>query len=241
MTQSDETPDLAIDMPCPKTWAELDGDNSKRYCSKCDKHVHNGESMTRSEAVEFVREGQGEVCMRLVADDAGKILYKDTPKKSKSIVRRAGLAIAAGGLVAACTSQPEKASGPDPTPRVDTAQPGQADPIVSDGEAPLELLGEVCVEPEEADTPELPTLESPDHAKMIGQVKITEVPKDPEPRQMLGRIRMVQPTDPAEKNAAACESEKSSREPPKEILGTPGPPPPKREIMGTPGPPPPPK
>ena len=249
MTQSDQTPELSIDTPCPKTWAELDGDEGKRYCSKCDKHVHNGESMTKSEAVEFVRTGEGEICMRLVTDDAGTILYKDSPKKNKpkSMVRRAGLAIAAGGLVAACTSQPEKAHEPEPKPVTGTEQAGQGEHPITVDEPALEILGEIIVEPEEPEAPLSPeeaaaaALQKPLEVEynMIGQVKVGGLEEMPDKRPLLGKVRMLLPDEQTEKDAAQCEGEKSSPEAPKEILGTPGPPPPKREILGTPAPQPP--
>ncbi|MDF1836744.1 MAG: hypothetical protein P1V35_02650 [Planctomycetota bacterium] len=229
MTQFDHNPHLSIETPCPKTWAELDGDNLKRFCGKCQKHVHNGESMTRSEAAALVRQGEGDVCMRLVTDDEGSILYKDSPRTSKpsSIVRRAGLAIAAGGLVAACTSQPEKQDDPIHPPVLGTEKPVQTGAPTS--EIMLETLGEICVEPEPS-AAALP--ERPIDYNMIGQVKVTTVPVQP---QLLGRVRLADTPEPPVKDSEICEKEKPGTAISPEMIGTPAPPP--REILGTPGPP----
>ena len=144
-------PKLSIKSPCPKIWGELVGDDTKRFCSQCEKHVYNGESLTRVEVKDLVREGQGNTCMRLITDEAGSILYKDSPKKIKpsSIVRRAGLAIAAGGLVAACSSQPEQTPPPEVKPIAGSEQAGM--PIQGTVELePIEVLeeelGEICEE-----------------------------------------------------------------------------------------------
>jgi hypothetical protein len=45
---------LQIHNPCPKTWAELSGDDSKRFCSDCSLHVLNAARLSRSEAQTLV-------------------------------------------------------------------------------------------------------------------------------------------------------------------------------------------
>lgn len=211
-------PKLSIKTPCPKLWGELVGDDKKRFCSQCQKHVFNGESMTQIEVTDMVREGNGTTCMRLITDDSGSIVYKDSPKKIKpsSIVKRAGLAIAAGGLVAACSSQPEQTPVPEPKPIGGSEQAGMPAPG-PDVELPIEIfeeeLGEICEE-------------------LLGDVIIEEAPlpeeAQPKYNRTLGRVRLIEPPTGDADKKEPCTNPKanSGPTPPPEILGTPGPPPP---------------
>jgi hypothetical protein len=233
MQDPNTSPKVSIAAPCPKTWSELAGDDKKRFCSKCEKHVHNGEAMTHSEVVRIVHEGQGKVCMRLVTDESGTILYKNSEKRTKaaSLAKRAGLAIAAGGLVAACAAQPKPPTQPEPKPVNDAELSGNLDPSASqderlhitlgdvltvevpEGEEQV-LLGEICVEEDvvnkEAPIDKLQAVKNPDQRQLLGRVKVDAMPDVP--------LKVNYGTENLEST--------SSPELPREILGTPGPLPP---------------
>jgi hypothetical protein len=233
MQDLNKSPKVSIATPCPKTWSELAGDDQKRFCTQCEKHVHNGEAMTQSEVARIVHEGQGKICMRLVTDDSGTILYKDTEKRTKaaSLAKRAGLAIAAGGLVAACASQPELPTEPAPKPVTGVEQAGNLDSgagqdealhitlgdvlMVEDGKGEERvLLGEVCVEDDVINK----DVQSEDLQAVI----------DPNQSQLPGRVRVDARHDvPLEVKDASNKLESTnSPDHPRELLGTPGPLPP---------------
>ncbi len=214
-------PKLSIESPCPKKWGELVGDETKRFCSQCQKHVYNGASLTQLEATDLVREGQGSTCMRLVSDESGSIQYKDSPKRTKpsSIVRRAGLAIAAGGLVAACSAQSEQATTPEVKPIAGSEQAGMPIPG-TDLEEPIEIfeeeLGEICED-------------------IVGDVMIEgaqldepHTSKEGDAIEMLGYVKTGQVLLHADEDAESRTESKTDDNPsaPPEILGTPSPVPP---------------
>jgi len=48
-----------ITRPCTANWEQMAGDDRKRFCEQCGKHVHNVSAMTTAERVEFA-EPRGE-------------------------------------------------------------------------------------------------------------------------------------------------------------------------------------
>lgn len=41
--------------PCPVPWAGMAGDDTSRFCTQCNKHVHDLSAMVRDEAEVFCR------------------------------------------------------------------------------------------------------------------------------------------------------------------------------------------
>lgn len=142
MTDARRPDPIRIQTACPKKWTELVGGDAKRYCDACDLHVHNSEALTRVEAEDLVRDADERVCMRIVRDETGAPVFRDS---AASLARRAAQwALATGaGLLAACKEQPAELTGivapPHPTG-------GDATATIGDVERPqdLEILGEVC-------------------------------------------------------------------------------------------------
>jgi hypothetical protein len=60
------TPPLVVPKPCHAKWADMDGDEKKRFCSECGKHVHNLSAMTVGEAQRFADETKGRECVAYV-------------------------------------------------------------------------------------------------------------------------------------------------------------------------------
>jgi hypothetical protein len=75
--------DLVINTPCPMDWERMDGDARKRFCSRCEKYVYNISSMTRSEALQLIGDGNSEVCGRIFRRPDGTIITREclTPGK----------------------------------------------------------------------------------------------------------------------------------------------------------------
>ena len=51
-----------IQSPCHENWDDMTGDDARRYCGKCEKHVHNLSAMTEREARSVV--ARKNVCVR---------------------------------------------------------------------------------------------------------------------------------------------------------------------------------
>lgn len=93
---------LNLSFQCPANWEEMEGDDRRRYCGHCRKHVHNLSAMTRAEAEATVK-GPEEVCVRMERRRDGTIVVKDCPRATeagKRMSRIAAAGLAAGGALA---------------------------------------------------------------------------------------------------------------------------------------------
>ena len=54
--------EVQIQSPCTASWAAMEGDDARRYCGRCDKHVHDLSAMTERAARAVV--AQPNVCVR---------------------------------------------------------------------------------------------------------------------------------------------------------------------------------
>jgi hypothetical protein len=68
---------IDVRTPCPADWEEMAGDDAKRFCQHCQKHVHNLSAMPADEAERLVCESGGRLCVRFARDGAGKVLTLD--------------------------------------------------------------------------------------------------------------------------------------------------------------------
>ena len=92
--------------PCSVSWDSMQGDEVKRFCGKCQKHVWNFAELTTDEARALLIETQGRLCGRIFTRADGTVLTKDCPtalaqKRRKSI---AGITAAAALLGAAAAT-----------------------------------------------------------------------------------------------------------------------------------------
>lgn len=71
--------EVSIAAPCPVSWAEMDGDERKRFCSLCSLHVYNISQMKRKEAEDLLSENTDGVCLRLFRRADGTLITKDCP------------------------------------------------------------------------------------------------------------------------------------------------------------------
>ncbi len=111
---------LQIKTACPKNWAELVGDEKKRFCSDCNLHVHNAARLTQVEASTLVAKSSSRVCMRIEYDASGAPLFRDSlpavDVKSRRVSRIARWALsAAAGLLAACNGSIAPPAATDPS------------------------------------------------------------------------------------------------------------------------------
>jgi hypothetical protein len=104
---------IEIASPCAANWADMQGDDVKRFCSQCRLHVYDLSTMNQDDAVEFLQtnlERGGRTCVRLFRRSDGRVLTSDCPvgvgRLRLQIVKSAaamlaflvgGIAMAAGG------------------------------------------------------------------------------------------------------------------------------------------------
>jgi len=154
--------------PCPKKWADLVGDDTRRYCGECQLHVHNLSAMTRREGERFlesVSPDEGRVCATYTRRVDGSIVTRATWRESVGIRLRRGLQIAASfaaGLVSfaglgGCSDA--------------TASPVGAEPPEPVEPCTTELLGEMVVEP--GTTCEVPPPAAIEELQELGDLELT--------------------------------------------------------------------
>jgi len=60
------TPPLVVPKPCHAEWGAMSGDERKRFCGECGKHVYNLSAMTEREAQRFADESKGSECVAYI-------------------------------------------------------------------------------------------------------------------------------------------------------------------------------
>jgi hypothetical protein len=60
--------DVRVGSPCTQEWSEMVGNGQVRFCSHCAKDVNNLSSMSRRDAIRFVRRSGGGLCIRYMVD-----------------------------------------------------------------------------------------------------------------------------------------------------------------------------
>lgn len=70
---------IKIASPCPADWNEMYGDNRKRFCGDCSRHVYNLSGMTRDEAEALVTNAEGRLCVRYFQRADGTVITADCP------------------------------------------------------------------------------------------------------------------------------------------------------------------
>src|SRR3954468_24453473 len=55
---------IRVQEPCHESWDAMAGDEKRRFCSGCRRHVHNLSAMPREEAERLICESAGRLCVR---------------------------------------------------------------------------------------------------------------------------------------------------------------------------------
>jgi hypothetical protein len=71
----------SIPAPCPVAWRDMEGDDRRRYCAQCAKHVTQISRMTRREARELLVNSPEDVCVQMDVLD-GQVLFEPEPRES---------------------------------------------------------------------------------------------------------------------------------------------------------------
>lgn len=68
---------LSIPYQCSQKWRLMKGDDQVRHCGSCKQNVYNISTMTRKEAVDLIKEKEGDLCVRFYQRRDGTIITKD--------------------------------------------------------------------------------------------------------------------------------------------------------------------
>jgi len=113
-------PPLVIAKPCTASWAQMTGDERRRYCDLCGLHVHNLSAMTEREQRAFATANGTRECIAYVPLPNGRIIAKNWRDSVRRFFRplRWALASIAPVLFSACANRdhprPIIAGGPMP-------------------------------------------------------------------------------------------------------------------------------
>ena len=59
--------------PCPMSWHTMDGDDQRRFCAHCNRHVHNLSAIPEDEAQRLICESAGRLCIAYVPNVTGGV------------------------------------------------------------------------------------------------------------------------------------------------------------------------
>lgn len=111
---------IKVASPCSEKWESMAGDERRRFCAKCQLHVHDLRSLSEAEATELLRGASGRLCGRVFQRADGTVLTKDCPvgvatlrrRLVMSVVAVAALFVAVAGLVTGGRAQGHHPAGP---------------------------------------------------------------------------------------------------------------------------------
>jgi hypothetical protein len=134
---------VSIARPCISDWSQMSGDDRTRFCSECNKYVHDFTRMTRQEVERLVIASWGNMCARITRDAAGSILTRE-PLPLARIAPRRPSPIAAAVLSATLSlgsAAPALAARDGKPPTIssilDAGNPGSAFQISDGGTATI--------------------------------------------------------------------------------------------------------
>lgn len=184
---------LPIAEPCHADWGAMSGDERRRFCSQCSKHVHDLSALRPREAEALVA-SEADLCVRYEVDADGAVVHRRG--------RRARLAAAAGALLAAAS--PALASPAPADPDAGPSLLERASDAVRSWLAPetTVVLGEMAPVPEEVEPEPVDDLqtETPwtSGESLIPELdaEVTVPPVVEPPRVRMGKIKMPSRTPP---------------------------------------------
>ena len=110
---------IAIAAPCKASWDKMQGDDTKRFCGDCSKHVYNLSAMTKFDAEELLLKADQMPCLRFYRRQDGTIIFENCPKglrrirdAAKSALRITSLAFAFVLSIVSCFAKDEKLESP---------------------------------------------------------------------------------------------------------------------------------
>jgi hypothetical protein len=93
---------LPIANPCPENWDSMQAAGNRRFCDKCEKHVHDLSSMTPRQAAELVAAKRSKLCVRFLHDGKDVLHLSPAPADPTRLVHGIAAGLVAG-IMASCT------------------------------------------------------------------------------------------------------------------------------------------
>jgi hypothetical protein len=102
--------------PCPMAWNEMAGNDRARFCSHCNKHVHNLSALHEDEAQRLICESAGSLCIAYVPDTQGAptTLAYAPQKRPRYRWRLVAMVAALGGAASAFATALYRPKPPPP-------------------------------------------------------------------------------------------------------------------------------
>lgn len=160
---------LQVSEPCSADWDSMVGDDRSRFCTHCQKHVHNLSEFTPREALDLVLRSGGRLCLSIERDARGLPRTRALAEPLYQIGRRASR-LAAGAFGAALTLCSAAAA------RAQTDGPELARPAVTSPAAAADARPEAVAIVNQAIT-ELPLEERRERPMLRGRVML--MPSEP--------------------------------------------------------------
>lgn len=143
--------DIEIKKPCPADWDAMTGDEQSRFCSQCQKSVHNISEMTAEEAASILCKPGQKACIRITRAQDGSIRTKSGWFKRVALAGAAGLALIPmagcgpdGDMRGTGTAEIPKSSAPNP----------KAGGVALPSQGQQTLTGDIAVQPVETQEPD---------------------------------------------------------------------------------------
>ncbi|MCB9832074.1 MAG: hypothetical protein H6807_06315 [Planctomycetes bacterium] len=146
--------DLKIATPCPESWADMRGDDRRRFCKRCAMNVYDLSGMTRAEAAALVGEAEGRLCIRLHRRRDGTVITRDCPVGLAARTGRFLKACAAGlltllGFLPGCQGREPEVTTGKTCPEVEGPRPeDELEPLMGEMVMPEDATG---LEPRDQD------------------------------------------------------------------------------------------
>jgi hypothetical protein len=68
---------IDVDQPCQAVWDQMQGDDVRRFCQHCQKHIYDLSAMTRDDAERLICEKAGNLCAQFQRTPQGQIITLD--------------------------------------------------------------------------------------------------------------------------------------------------------------------
>ncbi|MBX3119133.1 MAG: hypothetical protein KF784_08720 [Fimbriimonadaceae bacterium] len=181
---------LNVQKPCPKEWDAMHGDDKKRFCDHCQKHVHNISAMNKEDAERLLANRTGAICVRYTQEADGRLVTTDRLSGWRKFALLASGVAAIVGLSGCQMTTTGETAGSAPDVSTNRA-------LV--GEVPAQnttTMGKVPVQPEPSTSSTTnPALQ--DQSSTTGVIAAPDQPLINNPKEVIGDVAPVPPQKPA--------------------------------------------
>ena len=70
-------PVIEIPEPCTADWNTMTGDNRRRFCAHCQRHVHDLSAMRNDEVLDLICRNAGDLCVQFERAADGQVMTLD--------------------------------------------------------------------------------------------------------------------------------------------------------------------